>query len=209
LLGLCAIATQEDQSDAGLRLAGQFRWRSPFRASPISVMRPIALRAWPQCSRPRSYSSPTMPAVTRLWPDEDQQLGSTSDRICAPIAGHGETPGVGDLVLVPAGGPSSGLCPARWPSLARPPTTYGEGMTSGPRAIGLVLHPTNLVQPLILGLPTPDLEGGPGRSFRSSTTSSNRQGRPTAMSGGSWRRIIIALYQAPGAAASVSTPSVM
>jgi hypothetical protein len=36
-------------------------------------------------------------------------------------------------------------------------------MTSGPRAIavGLVLHPTNLVQPLMSGLPTLDLEGGP------------------------------------------------
>jgi hypothetical protein len=36
-------------------------------------------------------------------------------------------------------------------------------MTSGPRAIavGLVLHPTNLVPPLMSGLLTPDLEGGP------------------------------------------------
>jgi hypothetical protein len=70
-------------------------------------------------------------------------------------------------------------------------------MTSGPRtiAVGLVLHPTNLVQPLIAGLPMPDLEGGPGRSLRSSATPSNRQGRPTAMSCGPWHRKAIALYE--------------
>jgi hypothetical protein len=70
-------------------------------------------------------------------------------------------------------------------------------MTSGPRAIavGLVLHPTNLVQPLMSGLARPDLEGGSGRSFRSSATPSNRQGRPTAVSCGPWRRKAIALYE--------------
>jgi hypothetical protein len=70
-------------------------------------------------------------------------------------------------------------------------------MTSGPRAIaiGLVLHPTNVVQPLMSGLPTPDLEAGPGRSLRSSATTSNRRGRPTAMSYGTWREKAIALYQ--------------
>jgi hypothetical protein len=70
-------------------------------------------------------------------------------------------------------------------------------MTSGPRAIaiGLVLHPTNLVQPLMSGLPTPDLEGRPGRSLRSSATPSNRQGRLTAMSCVPWRRKAIALYE--------------
>jgi hypothetical protein len=61
-------------------------------------------------------------------------------------------------------------------------------MTSGPRAIavGLVLHPTNLVQPLMSGLAPLDLVGG---------TPSNSQGRSTAMFCGSWRRIIIALYE--------------
>jgi hypothetical protein len=70
-------------------------------------------------------------------------------------------------------------------------------MTSGPRAIavGLVLHPTNLVQPLMSGLPTPDLEGGPGRSFRWSAKPSNRQDRPTAMSCRPWPRKAIALYE--------------
>jgi hypothetical protein len=36
-------------------------------------------------------------------------------------------------------------------------------MTPGPRAIaiGLVLHPTNLVQPLMSALTTPDLDSGP------------------------------------------------
>jgi hypothetical protein len=70
-------------------------------------------------------------------------------------------------------------------------------MTSGPRAIaiGLVLYPTNLVQPLMSGLPTSDLEGGPGRSLRSSATPLNRQGRPTAMSCGPWRRKAIASYK--------------
>jgi hypothetical protein len=69
-------------------------------------------------------------------------------------------------------------------------------MTSGPRAIavGLLLHP-NLVQPLMSGLPTLDLGGGPGRSFSSSATPSNRQGRLTAMSCGPWRRKTIALYE--------------
>ena len=57
-------------------------------------------------------------------------------------------------------------------------------MTSGPRAIavGLVLHPTNLVQPLMSELSMPELVGEPGRSLRWSATPSNRQGRPTAMS---------------------------
>ena len=61
-------------------------------------------------------------------------------------------------------------------------------MTSGPRAIavGLVLHPTNLVQPLMSGLAPLDLVGG---------TPSNPQGRSTAMFCGSRRRIIIALYE--------------
>jgi hypothetical protein len=45
-------------------------------------------------------------------------------------------------------------------------------MTSGPRAIavGLVLHPTNLVQPLMSELAPLDLVDGPGRPFRSSAT---------------------------------------
>ena len=70
-------------------------------------------------------------------------------------------------------------------------------MTSGPRAIavGLVFHPTNLVQPLTSGLAPLDLVGGSGRSFRSSATPSNPHGRSTAMFCGSWRRIIIALYE--------------
>ena len=70
-------------------------------------------------------------------------------------------------------------------------------MTSGPRAIrvGLVLHPTNAVRPLMSGLSTLDLEGGPGRSFRLSATPSNRKGRPTAMSCGPWFRKAIALYE--------------
>ena len=70
-------------------------------------------------------------------------------------------------------------------------------MTSGPRAIavGLVFHPTNLVQLLMSGLAPLDLVGGCGRSFRSSATPSNPQGRSTAIFCGSWRRIIIALYE--------------
>jgi hypothetical protein len=70
-------------------------------------------------------------------------------------------------------------------------------MTSGPRtiAVGLVLHPTNLVQPPMSGLPPLDVVGGSGRSFRSSSTPSNRQGRPTAMSCGPWRGKPIALYE--------------
>jgi hypothetical protein len=68
---------------------------------------------------------------------------------------------------------------------------------SGARTItvGLVLHPTNLVQPLMSELPTLDLDGGPGRAFGSSATPSNRQGRPTAMSCGPWYRKIITLYE--------------
>jgi hypothetical protein len=70
-------------------------------------------------------------------------------------------------------------------------------MTSGPRAIavGLVLHPTNLVQPLMSELSMPELVGEPGRSLRWSATPSNRQGRPTAMSCGPWRRKAIAFYE--------------
>jgi hypothetical protein len=45
------------------------------------------------------------------------------NRICAPIAGHRGNARRRGLPLVPAGGPSYGGCPARWPSLARPLTT--------------------------------------------------------------------------------------
>ena len=74
-------------------------------------------------------------------------------------------------------------------------------MTSGPRAIavGLVLHPTNLVQPLMSELSMPELVGEPGRSLRWSATPSNRQGRPTAMSCGLAQKAIAFYEQLRGA----------
>jgi hypothetical protein len=52
-------------------------------------------------------------------------------------------------------------------------------MTSGPRAIaiGLVLDPTNLVQPLMSLLSTPNLKGWPGQSSRSPASTANYQAR--------------------------------